>query len=108
MFLISTLRNFANDLTPETGLDRYQAMLASVRVERLKLDARDRVRSLLPASCDTIDVVRDADLTEALNAAELGGLEARIRARAPMITPVDEREALSSYEHRHSRTGGNV
>lgn len=105
MLLLSTLRNFANDLTPETGLDRYQAVLASVRVERLQLDARDKLQTLLPASRETIDVVRDADLTAALKAAQLECLEARIRARAPMITPVDEWGALGNYEHRHLGNG---
>jgi hypothetical protein len=102
MFLVSTLRNFAKDLSPEQGRERYQAVIDALPVQHLALDARDKAQTLLESSKDALDVVSDQALTEALAAAQLQDLVEKIRQRAFMISPVGEWGALGNYEHRRA------
>lgn len=105
MFLVSTLRNFAKDLTPETGRERYLAALDALPVRQLTLDARDKAQTLLDPSCVALEVVEDEVLVEALKAAQLDALVEKIRQRAFMISPVGEWGALGNFEHRAHRNG---
>lgn len=105
MLLVSTLRNFANELTPLQVRERYEAAMSAVRVEHLQLEPRDKANTLLNASRETIDVVSDEELLQALAAVQLEELVVRIRQRANMITPVDEWQVLGNYEH--NRIGSN-
>ena len=104
MILRSTLTNYANHLQPQERLE-YLAVIMTLPVEAVALEARDRMNRLLERDQESLDVVRAELVEEVLNKEGMGGYLLDIHKRASMITPVGEWSVFGHYENRASQNG---
>jgi hypothetical protein len=98
MLLRSTVCNFVKDLPPERR-EHYLAVVKSVPVQRIKLEARDKVNTVMNGTTK-LKVLDEAELEQALVANALNVQIATIKQRAFMITPVGELGAFANYQSR--------
>lgn len=103
MFLLSTLTNYANDLSPQERLE-YLAVVMCLPVQQLRIDTQDRLNTVLDAEQEEIAVVSDAHVEEVFAEASLSHYVKKIRERAYMISPIGEWGALGNIENRTRRT----
>ena len=104
MILRSTLTNYANHLQPQERLE-YLAVIMTLPVEAMTLEARDKMNRLLERDQESLDVVCVNLLERVLKEAGMGAYLADIHKKASMITPVGEWSVFGHYENRASQNG---
>jgi hypothetical protein len=95
MFLLSTLRHFANDLVDPREHVEYVAAVASLTVETLALEERDKMNTVLGSQRELEAVSEESLVREGL-----GKYIDAIRSRAFMITPVGEWGAFANLQNK--------